>query len=42
MYRKGLIKKIKVNVTAWLTNNCNTDIAQYFEITEFVSHVWLQ
>ena len=28
MYRKGLIKKIKVNfkfydVTAWLTNNCN-------------------
>ena len=34
MYRKGLIKKIKVNfefydVTAWLTNNCNTHIAQY-------------
>ena len=33
MYRKGLIKKMKVNfkfydVTAWLKNNCNTHIAQ--------------
>ena len=47
MYQKGLIKKIKVNskfydVTAWLTNSCNTHIAQYFEIFEFVSHVCLQ
>ena len=47
MYRKGLIKKIKVNfkfydVTAWLTNNCYTHIALYFEITDFVSHVCLQ
>ena len=36
IYQKGLIKKIKVNfkfyhVTAWLTNNCNTHIAQYFQ-----------
>ena len=34
MYRKGLIKKIKVNfkfydVTAWLTSSFNTHIAQY-------------
>ena len=40
MYRKGLIKKIKVNfkfydVTAWLTKNCNTHILQYFEISDF-------
>ena len=33
---KGLDKKDKVNfkfydVTAWLTNNCNTHIAQYLE-----------
>ena len=47
MYRKGFIEKIKVNfkfydVTAWLTNSCNTHIAQYFEIFEFVSHVCLQ
>ena len=39
MYRNGLIKKIKVNfkfsdVTAWLRSNCNTHIAQYFEITD--------
>ena len=45
MYRKGLIKKIKVNfkfydVTVWLTNNSNTNIAQYFEISDFVSHVY--
>ena len=42
MYRKGFIEKIKVNfkfydVTAWLTNNCNTHIAQYFEMSDFVS-----
>ena len=47
MYRKGLIKKIEVNfkfcdVTAWLTNNCNTHIAQHFEMSDFVSHVCLQ
>ena len=47
MYRKGLIKKIRVNfksydVTAWLTNNCSTHIAQYLEISDFVSHVCLQ
>ena len=47
MYRKGLIKKIKVNfkfydVTAWLTNNCDIHIAQYFEMSDFVSHVCLQ
>ena len=47
MYRKGLIKKIKVNfkfydITAWLTNNCKTHIAQYFEISDFASHVCLQ
>ena len=34
MLRKMLDKKDKVNfkiydVTAWLTNNCNTNIAQY-------------
>ena len=47
MYQKGLIKKIEVNfkfcdVTAWLTNNCNTHIAQHFEMSDFVSHVCLQ
>ena len=36
MYWKGLIIKIKVNfefydVTAWLTNNYNTHVAQYFQ-----------
>ena len=46
MYRKGLIKKMKVNfkvydVTAWLTKNCNVHIAQYFEMSDFVSHVLL-
>ena len=46
IYRKGLINKIKVNfkfydVTAWLTNNCNTRITQYFEISDFVSGVYL-
>ena len=46
MYRKGLLKKIKANfkfydVANWLTNNCNTHIAQYFEISDFVSHVCL-
>ena len=45
MYRKGLIKKIKINfkfydATVWLTNNSNTNIAQYFEISDFVSHVY--
>ena len=40
MYRKGLIKKIKANFkfydgTAWLINNCNTNIAQYFEMYDF-------
>ena len=44
---KGLIKKIKVNfkfydVTAWLTNNRNTHIVQYFEMFDFVSHICLQ
>ena len=34
MYQNGLIKKIRLNfkfydVTAWLTNNSNTHIAQY-------------
>ena len=45
MYRKGLIKKINFkfyDVTVWLTNNCNTHIAQYFEMSDFVSHVCLQ
>ena len=47
MYRKGLIKKIKANFkfydgTAWLINNCNTDIVQYFEMYDFFSHVCLQ
>ena len=47
MYRKGLIKKIKVNfkfydVTAWLTNNCNIHIAQYFEMSDLLFHVCLQ
>ena len=47
MYRKGLIKKIKVyfkvyGVTGWLTNNCNTHLAQYFEMSHFVYHVCLQ
>ena len=47
MYRKAFIKKIKANfkfydVTVWLTNNRNTHIAQYFEISDFVSHVYLQ
>ena len=46
IYRKGLINKIKVNfkfydVTAWLTNNCNTHITQYFEISDFASGVYL-
>ena len=42
MYRKGLIKKfIKVNfkfynVTAWLANNCNTHIAQYFQSISYI------
>ena len=45
--QKGLIKKIKVNfkfydVIVWLTNNSNTNIAKYFEISDFVSHVYLQ
>ena len=40
IYRKGLIKKIKVNfkfydVAASLTNNCNTHIVQYFEMSDF-------
>ena len=47
IYRKGLIKKIKANfkfydVIAWSTNSCNTHIAQYFEMPDFVSHVCLQ
>ena len=49
MYRKDLIKKIKVNfkfydVTAWLASNCNTHVAQYFNMSESecVSHVCLQ
>ena len=51
MHRKRLFKKIKINfklydVTAWLTNNCNTHIAQYFEIyfliLDIFSHVCLQ
>ena len=47
MYRKGLIKNFKVNfkfydVTAWLIKNCNTHVAQYFEMSDFVSHVCLQ
>ena len=47
MYGKGLIKKIKVNykfydVRDWLTNNCNTHFAQYFEISDFDSHDCLQ
>ena len=25
--------------TAWLTNNCNTHVAQYFEMSDFVSYV---
>ena len=25
--------------TAWLTNNCNTHVAQYFEISDFASYV---
>ena len=46
MYRKGLIIKIEVNfkfydVTAWLTSNCNKHIAQYFEMSDFASHVCL-
>ena len=41
--QKGLIKRIKVNlkfydVAACLTNYCNTHIAQYFEMSGFVSH----
>ena len=36
MYQKGLIRKIEVNfkfydVAAWLANNYNTHIAQYFQ-----------
>ena len=47
MYRKGLIRNFKVNfkfydVTAWLIKNCNTHVAQYFEMSDFVSHVCLQ
>ena len=47
MYGKVLMKKIKVNfkfydVAAWLTNNCNTHVAQYFEMSDFASHVCLQ
>ena len=47
MYRKGLIKKIKFNlklydVIAWLRNNSNTHIAQYFDMSDFASHVCLQ
>ena len=43
----NLIKKIKVDfkfydVTVWLTNNCNTLIAQYFDMSDFVSYVSLQ
>ena len=30
------------DVTAWLTNNCNTNIAQYLEMSNFASHVCLQ
>ena len=55
-YRKGLIIKIKVNfkvygVTAWLTNNCNTHIAQCmilifmfscnnFPFLAFITKIW--
>ena len=45
MYRKGLIKKINFkfyDVTVWLTNNCNTHIAQYFQMSDFLSRVCLQ
>ena len=40
---KRLTKKIKINfkfydVTAWVTNNCNTDISQYFQ---FVFYIWI-
>ena len=47
MHRKGLITKIEVNfkfydVTAWLKNNRNTLNTQYFEMSDFVSHVCLQ
>ena len=43
----NLIKKIKVDfkfydVTVWLKNNCNTLIAQYFDMSDFVSYVSLQ
>ena len=43
----NLIKKIKADfkfydVIAWLTNNCNTNIAQYFDMSDFVSYVCLQ
>ena len=36
MYKKRLDEKDEVNikiydVTTWLTNNCNTHIAQYFK-----------
>ena len=46
IYPKDFIKKIKVNfrfydVTAWLRNNCNTHIAQYFEMSDFPSHACL-
>ena len=41
IYRKGLIKKIRINFkfyddALWLTNSCNTNIAQYFKISDFV------
>ena len=41
MHQKGLIKKIKVSFkffddTAWLKNNCNTLITQYFEMPDDV------
>ena len=41
MHRKGFIKKIKVSFkfyddTAWLKNNCNTLITQYFEMPDDV------
>ena len=39
---KTLINFKFYDVTAWLTSNCNTHIAQYFEMPDFVSHVCLQ
>ena len=41
MYRKGLVKKIKVNcklydVTAWSTNAWNTHITQYFQSISYI------